>query len=91
MASSRKLVPSSPERLGRRFLVRREALGLDRSEMAAGIGLTLADIVEIESGQAPTSIAEHYAAWLDRIERWPAEVREFQLAAAQAGERFNDV
>lgn len=29
---------------------RREAFGLDRSEMAAGIGLTLTDIVMIESG-----------------------------------------
>lgn len=58
--------------------------------MAAGIGLTLTDIVMIESGQAAPSLTEQYVAWLNRIEAWPTETREWQLAAAQAGERFND-
>jgi transcriptional regulator with XRE-family HTH domain len=104
---------------------RREATGLDRSQIAAGIGLTLTDVVMIESGQAEAALRRlrrlsesrqrrstarrldfwskgvafilrpvltaHYFAWLDRIEAWPAEAREFQIAAARAGERFNDV
>jgi hypothetical protein len=69
---------------------RREATGLDRSQIAAGIGLTLTDVVMIESGQAEAALTAHYFAWLDRIEAWPAEAREFQIAAARAGERFND-
>lgn len=67
---------------------RRRAVGLTPAAMAAGIGMRLADVVEIERGEASDVRMNHYAAWLARIERWSAEERERQVLHAQRGERF---
>ena len=67
---------------------RRRALGLTRKAMAAGIGMRPSDVAEIERGEASDIRLTHYAAWLARMERWPAEERARQVAAAGRGERF---
>lgn len=48
---------------------RRRALGLTRAEMAAGIAMRLADVAEIERGEASDIRMNHYAGWLGKIER----------------------
>ena len=67
---------------------RRRALGLTRKQMAAGIGMRLADVAEIERGEASDGRMNHYAGWLERMERWPADERERQIELARRGERF---
>lgn len=67
---------------------RRRVLGLTRAEMAAGIAMRLADVAEIERGEASDIRMNHYAGWLGKIERWSAEERERQVAHARRGERF---
>lgn len=67
---------------------RRRTLGLTRKAMAAGIAMRLADVAEIERGEASDIRMNHYAGWLGKIERWSAEERERQVAHARRGERF---
>lgn len=67
---------------------RRRALGLRRDAMAAGLGMRLADVAEIERGEASDARLNHYAQWLARMERWSREDREKQLELARRGERF---
>ncbi|MMZ70844.1 hypothetical protein D1872_340050 [compost metagenome] len=56
--------------------------------MAAGTGLRLTEILEIEIHEASDAALNHYAAWLTRIERWSPDERERQFAAAGEGRRF---
>jgi hypothetical protein len=68
---------------------RRRVAGASIEGMAAGIGLSLAEIREIESGAASHELRDHYARWLDIIETWSADKRAQQLLAAiDRGRRF---
>lgn len=67
---------------------RRRRLGASREAMAAGIGLRVSEVVEIEEARAPDSLRNFYAQWLDRLESWPEEKRSTQLLAAVEGQRF---
>lgn len=67
---------------------RRRALGLRRATMAAGIGVRVADVVEIERGEASEERLKHYAGWLTRMERWSVDERARQLELGRRGERF---
>ena len=55
---------------------RRGDLGASIKEMAADLGMSVPDILDIEKGVAMDSRATHYAAWLTRMETWPAGKRE---------------
>jgi hypothetical protein len=58
--------------------------------MAAGLGMSVADILDIEKGVAMDSNVTHYAAWLTRMETWSAGKREHALQAAnRQGRKFN--
>jgi hypothetical protein len=50
--------------------------------MAAGIGLRVDQVTEIEEGMASDALRNLYAQWLDRLEAWPADKRASQLLAA---------
>jgi hypothetical protein len=51
--------------------------------MAAGTGLRIDQVAEIEEGSASDALRNLYAQWLDRLEAWPADERASQLLAAQ--------
>jgi hypothetical protein len=51
--------------------------------MAAGIGLRVDQVAEIEEGTASDALRNLYAQWLDRLEAWPADKRASQLLAAE--------
>ena len=72
-------------RLPRRtdLLGRRRRLGATRRAMAAGIGLRVDQIAEIEEGTASDALRNLYAQWLDRLEGWPADKRASQLLGAE--------
>ena len=68
---------------------RRRDLGASVKAMAHGLGLTVAEVVAIESGAVADAKAERYLAWLSRIENWSAGKRERELRAAETdGRRF---
>ena len=50
--------------------------------MAADLGMSVADILDIEKGVAMDSRATHGAVWLTRMETWSAGKREHALQAA---------
>ncbi len=60
---------------------RRRHAGASREAMAAGLGLRLEDIQEIEEGRASQEVANQYGQWLDRIESWPSEKRAQDVTA----------
>jgi hypothetical protein len=62
---------------------RRRRLGATRRAMAAGIGLRVDQVTEIEEGTASDALRNMYAQWLDRLESWPTVKRASQLLAAQ--------
>src|SRR5262249_19676260 len=62
---------------------RRRLLGATRRAMAAGIGLRIDQVTEIEEGTAPDALRNLYAQWLERLEGWPADKRASQLLAAE--------
>lgn len=66
---------------------RRQDLGATVKEMAAGLDMSIADIVAIEKGTAGDRI-NLYVAWLSRMEAWSAGKRERELRRAQRGQRF---
>jgi hypothetical protein len=51
--------------------------------MAAGTGLRVDQVTEIEEGTASDALRNLYAQWLDRLEAWPADKRASQLLAAE--------
>src|SRR5262245_25293933 len=57
---------------------RRRRLGATRRAMAAGIGLRVDQVIEIEEGSASDALRNLYAQWLDRLEAWPADKRASQ-------------
>jgi transcriptional regulator with XRE-family HTH domain len=67
---------------------RRQDLHLTVEEFAAGIGVPVREIREIENGRGSDQRQNQYAAWLTRIESWPAGKRERELKAARIGQRF---
>jgi hypothetical protein len=62
---------------------RRRRLGATRRAMAAGIGLRVDQVTEIEQGIASDALRNLYAQWLDRLESWPADKRASQLLSAR--------
>jgi hypothetical protein len=69
---------------------RRQDLGATIKEMAAGLSMSVADVLDIEKGVAMDNRVTHYAAWLTRMEAWSAGKRERALQAAnREGRRFN--
>ena len=59
-------------------------------EMAAGLGMSVADVLDIEKGLAMDNRVTHYAAWLTRVEAWSAGKRErASQAANREGRRFD--
>jgi hypothetical protein len=68
---------------------RRRRIGASREVMAIGLGLTAAEIQEIEEGRATKAMLNHYAQSLDRLESWPAEQRaQILLAVIDGAKRF---
>jgi hypothetical protein len=67
---------------------RREDLGVTVKEMATGLGMSIGDIEDIEMGAAAGDRANHYAAWLTRIEAWSPGKRARQLRASKQGQKF---
>jgi hypothetical protein len=71
------------------FADRRRRIGASREVMAIGLGLTAAEIQEIEEGRASEAMLNQYAQWLDRLEAWPAEKRaQILLAVIDGAQRF---
>jgi hypothetical protein len=71
------------------FSNRRRRIGASREVMAIGLGMTAAEIREIEEGRASEAMLNHYARWLDRLEAWPAEKRaQILLAVIDGAKRF---
>jgi hypothetical protein len=69
---------------------RRQDLGVSVKEMATGLDMSIADIVDIEEGgSAANDRVGHYAAWLTRMEAWPTGKKERELRAAQQRHRFS--
>lgn len=73
---------------GAQLRVRRTALGFTRGQMAAGIGIPLREVHEIERGTASDAMSCQYVDWVTTMEKWPADVREEQLKLARNSERF---
>lgn len=73
---------------GGRLRLRRTALGFTREQMAAGIGLRLNDVHEIEQGVAPRTMIDSYVVWLAVMESWPPDIREGQRQRARLSQRF---
>ena len=67
---------------------RRIALGASEELMAAGMGLSVAEIRTIERGDVTDEKLDSYAALLTKIESWSAEEREVQYPFARMGRRF---
>jgi DNA-binding XRE family transcriptional regulator len=67
---------------------RRRQLGASRETMAAGLGLPVDALKNIEDGAAADQLYDQYAAWLGRIETWPEDVRARQFRIAGKGGRF---
>ena len=67
---------------------RRQDLQLTVEEFAAGIGVPVPEIQELENGRGSDQRRNQYAAWLTRIESWPAGKREREANAARTGQRF---
>ena len=65
------------------LLGRRRRLGATRRAMAAGMGLRIDQVAEIEEGTASDELRNLYAQWLDRLEAWPADKRASQMLAAE--------
>jgi hypothetical protein len=70
------------------FADRRRRIGASREVMAIGLGLTAAEIQEIEESRAPEAMLNHYSQWLDRLEAWPAESAQMLLAVIDGAKRF---
>ena len=71
------------------FADRRRRIGASREVMAIGLGLTAAEIQEIEEGRASEEMQNQYAQCLDRLEAWPAEKRaQILLAVIDRAQRF---
>ena len=71
------------------FADRRRRIGASREVMAIGLGLTAAEVQEIEEGRASEAMLSHYTQWLDRLEAWPAEKRaQILLAVIDGAKRF---
>jgi transcriptional regulator with XRE-family HTH domain len=68
---------------------RRQDLGVSIKEMATGLGMSIGDIVDIEKGAAAGDRANHYAAWLTRMEAWSNGKRERELKAVRLGQKFS--
>jgi hypothetical protein len=69
---------------------RRRDLGATLKAMANGLGMSAADIVEIERGNAADPRMDRYLAWLTKMETWSAGKREREfLAARKQGRRFS--
>jgi hypothetical protein len=51
--------------------------------MAAGIGLRVDQVAEIEEGTASDALRNPYAQWLDRLEAMAGNKRALQLLAAE--------
>jgi transcriptional regulator with XRE-family HTH domain len=67
---------------------RRQDLGVTVNEMAAGLGMSICDIVDIEKGTGASDGINHYAAWLTRMEAWSDGKRERELRGTRQGQRF---
>jgi diadenosine tetraphosphate (Ap4A) HIT family hydrolase len=68
---------------------RRILLSATPETMANGIGLSLAQVLEIEDGKASKISLDNYAKWLETMEAWPAEKLLGELLrASQEGGRF---
>ena len=67
---------------------RRQDLHLTVRDFAVGIGIPAAELQEIENGRGSDQRRNQYAAWLTRIESWPAGKREREANAAREGQRF---
>jgi hypothetical protein len=68
---------------------RRRRVGASRETMAAGIGLTIEDVRQVENGTASEALRTQYVTWLSRVENWSAKQRQEQLFAAGTGRRFD--
>ncbi len=77
------------EEQGAKLRRRRKALGFTRGQMAAGLGLHLGEVHEIEQGIAIEAMRNYYVDWLTEMETWPASVRAAQLKLARDSERFS--
>ena len=67
---------------------RRIALGASEELIAAGMGLSVAEIRTIERGEATDEQLDSYAVLLTKIEGWSAEEREVQFLFARMGRQF---
>jgi hypothetical protein len=57
-------------------------------DVVDAIGVPATAIREIENGRGSDQRQNQYAAWLTRIEAWPAGKREREVNAAREGQRF---
>jgi hypothetical protein len=67
---------------------RRQDLGIDVRDMAAGLGIGLGRLLKMEDGTATEEDKTFYRTWLSRIEGWSASERHLQLKAVSGGRRF---
>jgi hypothetical protein len=68
---------------------RRQDLGIDIRDMAAGLGIGLGRLLAMEDGSASEEEKTFYRTWLSSIEGWSAGERYTQLKSARAGRRFD--
>jgi hypothetical protein len=68
---------------------RREDFGATMKEMSLGLGMSIAEILNIEKGAAGDDNVGLYAACLTRMESWSAGKKERELRIAQQGQRFS--
>ena len=78
------------QRLSSNLEGRRKDLGASIRQMAAGLGITVADVREIEGGNAAHDRVAQYSAWLTRMEAWSDGKRQLELHEAEKERRrFN--
>ena len=78
----------SPRRHSADLRGRRHDLGIGVRDMAAGLGVGLGRLLNIEAGTATDEDKTFYRTWLSRIEGWSSGERHLQLKGASVGHRF---
>lgn len=69
---------------------RRKDLGANISQMAIGLGISIATVREIERGTAAVERVAQYSAWLARMEAWSDGKRQLVLHEVEKERRrFN--
>jgi len=69
---------------------RRKDLGASIAQMATGLGIAIADVRQIEGGNAADEKVAQYSAWLTRMETWSDGKRQLELHEAEKERRrFN--